>query len=349
MTNERNYGIDLLRIVAMFLICVLHVISQGGILPSVDNGSVSFSVLSILRVCTLCGVNCFALISGYATTNKPLKYSKIANMWFQAFFYSFVMSLILSLAGVGTPLAITDLVKLAFPVTFNQFWYFSSYFLLFFAMPILNSYLFSLDKASAQKAFILLVILSSGLSFLTDPFQSVFGYSALWLILLYCMGILARKIHLFEAKKTCMLIILLILSTLISWALYIFDIFILTSYIAPTILLNSLILVVLFSRIRPKGKIIARITPFIFGVYLFQMSYVVWNGILQDGFCFLATQPLPLLLFYVFLFAACIFISGLIIEFLRSKLAHLLRLHLLSEKVVAWINSLLKKVSILTK
>lgn len=36
ITNDRDYGIDLLRILSMILIAILHVLGQGGILSHVQ-------------------------------------------------------------------------------------------------------------------------------------------------------------------------------------------------------------------------------------------------------------------------------------------------------------------------
>ena len=38
-TKERNYGIDLLRIVSMFMVVVLHVVGHGDILDATDEAS----------------------------------------------------------------------------------------------------------------------------------------------------------------------------------------------------------------------------------------------------------------------------------------------------------------------
>lgn len=37
VSNDRNYGIDALRIYSMFMIIVLHILSKGGILESAKN------------------------------------------------------------------------------------------------------------------------------------------------------------------------------------------------------------------------------------------------------------------------------------------------------------------------
>lgn len=39
MKNERNYGIDLLRLVLMYMVCILHTLGQGGILEACEPGT----------------------------------------------------------------------------------------------------------------------------------------------------------------------------------------------------------------------------------------------------------------------------------------------------------------------
>ena len=41
MTKERNYGIDLLRLVLMFMVCILHTLKQGGVLEACEAGSLT--------------------------------------------------------------------------------------------------------------------------------------------------------------------------------------------------------------------------------------------------------------------------------------------------------------------
>ena len=75
-------------------------------------------------------------------------------------------------------------------------------------------------------------------------------------------------------------------------------------------------------------------SPLAFGIYLFQVSPVVWEEIINDAFAVAASKPIVIGVLYVLMFAFCIFVSGLIVEFLRSKLAQILGVHRLSEKIV---------------
>ena len=86
MKTERNYGIDSLRLVLMFMVCVLHTLGQGGIIKESVRGTVGYGIYWLLEILCLYAVNGFAMISGYNATDKPVKYEKIVKMWFQAFF-----------------------------------------------------------------------------------------------------------------------------------------------------------------------------------------------------------------------------------------------------------------------
>ena len=87
--KDRNYGIDLLRLVLMYMVCILHVLGHGGVLNAVTPGTAKYIVYWLLEIISYCAVDAFALISGYTSKLQPhQKYDKIVNMWFQVFFYS---------------------------------------------------------------------------------------------------------------------------------------------------------------------------------------------------------------------------------------------------------------------
>lgn len=350
--RERNYGIDLLRLVLMFMVCVLHTLGQGGILNVCEAGSLNHIVYWFLETLAYCAVDGFAIISGYMASDKPRKFEKLADMWFQAFFYSLVLTLILTIAGFNANWGKLDVVKCVFPVTFGKFWYFTAYFALFFAIPALNRFVFGIDETTAKKALIILVVLYSFIGIVTDPFKTQGGYSALWLMILYCIGALAKRVRLFEARKSITLIVWWMGSILFSWAvLVIFKIGRLINYVSPTVLLSAMIMVILFSRLKIKrtAQIISKLSPLAFGIYLFQSNQIIWNVILKDAFVFVAEQNIILGVICVFAFALLIFISGLVVEFIRSKLAVCLRIPSLSRKIVHAADILLDKLTVLLK
>ena len=111
---------------------MLHTLGQGGVLQTCEAGSVQYKVFWFMEILACCAVDGFAIISGYTAVDRPRKFEKLTDMWLQAFFYSFVVTAILTIAGLNPDWSVKDLIKCALSVTFDKFWYFTVYFALFF-------------------------------------------------------------------------------------------------------------------------------------------------------------------------------------------------------------------------
>lgn len=342
--SGRNHGIDLLRLALMFMVCMLHTLGQGGILNASAEGTNAYRAYWFLEILSYCAVDGFAIISGYAASNRPRKYDKIVNMWFQAFFYSFILTGVLTVIGISDSWATDDMIKCIFPITFNKFWYFTDFFVLFFAIPVLNKFLFSISEEVAKKALIIIFVLFSVLGIFNDSFRTAGGYSAIWLIVLYCIGVLAKRVKLFETRKNTTLIILWGLCIFITWLVHDRSGNMqLISYVSPTILLSGMIMVVLFSRLPIKCKFVSKVSPLAFGIYLFQLNQVVWHFMLKDAFVGVLEKPLYIGIPMAFGCASLIFFSGLFVEFIRTILAKICRINLLSKWIVEKLDFVLKK------
>lgn len=86
--NNRNVGIELARIAAMFLVIVMHINTQGGIFDALQPLSCNYIVEWFLLCVTYCAVDLFAIISGYVGVNSGFRYSRILNLWLGAAFYT---------------------------------------------------------------------------------------------------------------------------------------------------------------------------------------------------------------------------------------------------------------------
>ena len=74
--SKRNYGIDLLRMVAMYMVIILHVMYQGGILGNLS-GNTEYAVSWFIETVAYCAVDCYAIVSGYVgyrEEEKPYNY-----------------------------------------------------------------------------------------------------------------------------------------------------------------------------------------------------------------------------------------------------------------------------------
>ena len=71
--GNRNYGIDLLRILSMFMVVLLHVNNFGGLLGHYDANSLGYVFVWFSEAFAICAVNVYAMISGYVLLNSKLK------------------------------------------------------------------------------------------------------------------------------------------------------------------------------------------------------------------------------------------------------------------------------------
>lgn len=350
MIRERNYGIEALRLLFMYVICVMHLMWRGGIVPSCAAGTAQYGVFWLLEVSGYCSVNVFGIISGYTAVDKPRRYEKIVDMWMQAFFYSFVVTVILTALGLDDEWSASKIGLCALPVMFGNYWYFTAYFALFFAIPLLNKFLFAVDERTAKRAFVTIAVLFSFLTISSDPFKTNVGYSAIWLMVLYCIGALAKRIKLFETRSSLTLLVWWALCVLSTWGVFmIAGSRYLMEFTSPTILLNGIIPVVLFSRLRIKGTTIARATPYVFGIYLLQLNPVIWDNVLKGAFAGIADMPVILGVISLLAWSFAVFAIGFAVEVARSKIAQRIGVPQLSKRIAASCEAAVDRLSVLLK
>ncbi len=354
--TSRNYGIDLLRIVSMLMICVVHVINKGGLINYTINPSGYMTKYGLLSACLPC-VNCYALISGYVGITAKHRYSNLIKLWMTVFFYSFGFTLIFYFLYPGT-VGIKALIKSAFPVVFGMYWYFTAYFFLFFFLPIINKGLAALSKREHRNLVLALFFFASFVSTLMSMHNSEIvllsnGYSVWWLFILYIIGAYLRRCGgmIFASHPTGKWAALFFASVSFTWSLrFIFSSLghealskIFSSYTSPTVVLSAVSLVMIFSGFRIEGtaaKIIKFLAPLCFSVYLIHVQDSVWENIIKDRFASLATCPaaaIPLIAIGV---AVGIYILCTIIDIGRFYLFKLLRINSLSE----WLESSITRI-----
>ena len=83
----RNYAIDLLKIVSMYMIVLLHSGSHGGTLE-IDTGLNAYTIFfHFIDALTMCAPNVFVLISGYFLCTQKFRLSRVLRMDFVVIFY----------------------------------------------------------------------------------------------------------------------------------------------------------------------------------------------------------------------------------------------------------------------
>lgn len=326
--NKRETGFEILRIMAIFLICIVHILNHGGMLNNANPNTIVWHKL--LYSLFTPAVNVFVLISAYFMVDSKLKHKKLIKLWLQVVFYCSISYLIVSLF-IDNNFSKHELLKCFFPIVKNQRWFFTSYFVLMLFSPFLNKILKNSTKTELYSLSILLFILS--FLYMKQPFKEMYnlnnGYSIFWFISLYIFaGTL--KIHPLNIKKRYALIIY-ILSTLLTWFFNTTSInnrlFNLISssfdYTAPLTIISSISLLILFKNINIKNTVvhnsICYIASLTFGIYLAEGCYL-WNFWHFNLFKIPSYYKSPISPIYVLLIALAIFTLCAIIEALRKLL-----------------------------
>jgi len=191
--QNKHYGIELLRIIAMLMVVSLHVIHHFIASYSTEQFyaqiSLNSEIVKIIYSLTVVAVNCFALISGYVGINSHYRYGKIIYYWVEALFYSIVITVAVYLLVPGV-LSTRNLVEMFLPASNGSQWYFTAYFLMFFMIPGLNVILKNMSRTQLKvmMTFIVLILSIFPTLLQNDSYVVMYGYSALWLAIMYIIG-----------------------------------------------------------------------------------------------------------------------------------------------------------------
>ncbi len=336
--SERNHGIELLRIFAMLLAAVLHILKKGGVITASEGNLAAYSTVWLLEAAAYCAVNCYALISGYVGYSdrpKPLRLARCIELWLQVVFYSVIITTVYCIAGVGS-VGVSDFADAFLPVTSKQYWYFTAYIGMFFFIPLLNALVRRLNRRALVSLCIMLIAVFSlydtfASFWKKDPLALVGGHSPLWLGVLYIFGAAMKKLRVPESMSSKKAL-LIYASAAVFTALFKITGDRLLRFVpgslfvrdtSPTVLLCAAALLVAFARFKPCRKLTefaVLFAPAAFGVYLLHVSPLVFEHVIGNRFAFIGRLPFPLIPFAVLSSAGVILAVGLAADKVRILL-----------------------------
>lgn len=336
--SEWNHGIELLRIFAMLLAAVLHILKKGGVITASEGNLAAYSTVWLLEAAAYCAVNCYALISGYVGYSdrpKPLRLARCIELWLQVVFYSVIITTVYCIAGVGS-VGVSDFADAFLPVTSKQYWYFTAYIGMFFFIPLLNALVRRLNRRALVSLCIMLIAVFSlydtfASFWKKDPLALVGGHSPLWLGVLYIFGAAMKKLRVPESMSSKKAL-LIYASAAVFTALFKITGDRLLRFVpgslfvrdtSPTVLLCAAALLVAFARFKPGRKLTefaVLFAPAAFGVYLLHVSPLVFEHVIGNRFAFIGRLPFPLIPFAVLASAGVILAVGLAADKVRILL-----------------------------
>jgi surface polysaccharide O-acyltransferase-like enzyme len=275
------------------------------------------------------GVNVFVLITGYFSISAgSAKTSRLMKLWAQIFTYS-VLAFAVFVASGLEPFGAIALLRHCLPILFSQWWFASTFFVLYLLSPYVNKWLNAFDQKTYQRFLILLTVCWSVIPTLTTK---SFGSNSLWqFVYLYSLGGYI-KIHVSMEKiraDVCMLLSAA-LSMLTFLSAVVFDVigikvpffakhatFLFKPQAVPIVLI-SLLLFVGFLKIdigyRRAVNVIASAT---FGVYLIHDDAYMRSFLWEKLFAGAAYSESRLLIPYSIFVVAVVFIGCTLIELVR--------------------------------
>lgn len=362
--TTRNYGLDLLRCIAMIMIVILHILSGSGLLSKTTVGTAEYETVWFIEIFCFCAVNCFVILSGYVNLRCEFRLSRILLLWLQVAFYNLLLTVIMQAVN-DSPDALC-IRKALFPVSSNAYWFFTQYFVLSFFMPFINKLVTGMTlKQNGILVGIMLFFFSllptlygSPVNIIGKLNENLFltkrGYSVLWLTVMYFCGAYIKRLAEENKtagikKRTCLLMFLG--SDIIIWVIHFFcvnsknpvsDDFII-SYASPFVVLSAVGMVLLFSKMqfnKAGQRLIAFFSSGAFAVYLIHIHsdiFPVFKRLVAP----MLDMKLPLLIPTILLTALLVFVACSSIDMLRNKLVKLMRIDKLCKKADKKINDLL--------
>lgn len=338
--SQRNYGIDLLRLVSSFYVIILHTINQGGVYSATVSHTYQNYVCKLLLIFSICAVNIFGIISGYVgyrDTEKNASFSGFFPLWLSVVFYNVLICAVYMFLLPDTVTGI-HLLHMFFPLSKNLYWYFSAYTLVYFLSPHLNKILQNTSEKDLRKFFYLVCFVIVPLEYLGKCFNMGNGYSPIWLLFLYLIGAILKKCQIGKNIPAFALIGGILITNLGFYILnekffdavfFIFDLDfkIDSSYITPFFLAPAIFHVILFSRFqfhKPFQKIIAFCSPAIFFVYIVNVHPHFWYYYMYKHFVDWSTSSPAGIVARTILFSFVFVSAVIIIDFFRQKLFHIL-------------------------
>lgn len=353
--KKRNTGINLFKLFSMFMIALLHVLGMGGITGAAA-GTSSYYPVYLMQNAAFCAVNCYALVSGYLMLGKKIKPSRITELWFEVFFYSVGISAIMMIVYRDL-FSARNIVYAVTPIISNQYWYMTSYFMMYLFIPMMNKFADAANKKVFTATIVVILVLTTGsLMIKKDGFRLNDGYSPIWLMIMYLVGAYMKKFNVGAKMKKWLALLLYVISSLCSFILCVFSKKLLKimlgndinylSYTSPFVVLSAIFLFIFFSKLKfgkKTEKLINYITPAALGVYLIHTHPLVFNKLMKDIAMPLVNHGTAAMIFGSVAMALAVFIICIVIDLLRIQLFRLIRINALCKKLDEVFNSKKRK------
>lgn len=330
MKEEKNYSVELLRILSMICVVSTHVIEFGGISTSVVFLSPKYFLFTGIETLTRYGVPVFILITGYLMSNRTFKYNRLLSVFFQMGIYS-VLNVLIAIAFFREYVSLKIIIQTLVPFLFGYYWYMSAYLVLFIFGPVINIFLDKLSKRMFIQIGLMGILLFSIIPTFTtkDIFTMNGGRTAAWMIFFYSIGYYLKKYDTVGKFSNKVLCYVFLLSTGVGYfgntVLVVLynnvtqkDMFVTGSlfnaYTSPTVILATISLFLWIMNLNiSKNRVVSVLSKHAFSVYLIHASPIWIRGVFNGCLSGVVTSSLYfLILTFLIIVIGVYFVCSLI-------------------------------------
>jgi len=369
MKNKRLSNFDLMKIISMLFIILGHILMHGNVLSN-TTGKTNV-ILTFIMIFIMVHVNSFVLVTGYFQYKKQFKLSKLISLNNSMWFYKVIIMLIFLGLGLITMSKI-DIFKTLMPINYDDYWFISTYLLLYISTPLLNILINNLSKNQHKLTIIIMFLILAILPTITMQvaYNNNRGYSVANFIMLYFIGAYISKydFKIFKEMDNKVVRVFCVLITLLMAAInlfifgtintiqnkgeiltYIYDIIEngKYSYCNPLIIIQTISYFYLFKTLNIKSKIITYISSLTFGVYLIHDNKIIrsylYTNILKLPKTTIYTNRI---IIQIIIYTILIFVVCAIIELIRKLIFKFIYNRKLSNKIRNRIKMKFKKCNI---
>lgn len=330
MMKERNVGVDIAKIIAIFFVVAIHSCNQF----TFDRANLPLSwVVSFFVSITLSCIDLFAIATGYLCLKSSCKYSRIVKLWLSALFWGMTM-LVVSDTILGFDVSWKSYVNAGFPILRSQYWFFTAYFMLFIFMPLINKAITNISKKEFNRLLVAMLVFMGVYSWSgKDVFNLKEGYSFVWLLSMYLVGGYIRLYNPIAMRPAKCFVIALgfaflpcirqLLSILVGFRIP-GDRFLLASYVSPFTIGVAVFIFVGCLQLKVHNKrvsnLISAVSATTFGVYLIHVQRFVWSSIWLPSMHKIETQTIGMYVACSLFVPVIAFVIMASVEYIRLKL-----------------------------
>lgn len=279
--KERTSNIELLRIIALWMIVAYHIFAFCIYQYFPDANTVYKAIWLPLHV----GVVVFILISGYFRIKPSVK--GVVRLLSYMFIYTVPIGLINNyLTGGG----FFDYVKTCLFVSNSPFWFMRTYFCLYVLSPIINRLLDKSDNVQWFQSILLLsiVALYIGLAHFDDSLNS--GKNVVCFTLIYILGATIQKFQLWQKNNKWVFLGGYIVLNLVEMVIYlVFSgniigesfFYVCFHYCSPVLIINAALFFCFFLNMKVKSSLVNWFANSALAIYL--IHTLIFNVIIMPG------------------------------------------------------------------